>query len=134
MKGASVSDVAKYGSMHVSTAFNFSKKLEERGLLTFSKRDDDKRNTYIEITEQGKELIDEANRHYFDTSHAVLEGSVKMKELYGRFPEFLEMTAIVRNIYGNEFIETLEQSFQSLSHTLDVIDQEVHHSELMKEA
>ena len=134
MKGASVSDVAKYGSMHVSTAFNFSKKLEERGYLTFSKRDDDKRNTYIEITSEGKALIDEANRHYFDTPHAILDGSLKIKELYGRFPEFLEVTAIVRNIYGNEFVETLEQSFQNLSHTLDKIDNEVQHNELMKEA
>ena len=32
LNGASISDVAKFGVMHVSTAFNFSKKLEERGL------------------------------------------------------------------------------------------------------
>ena len=57
LKGASISDVAKFGVMHVSTAFNFSKKLEERGLLKFSKRDDDKRNTYVELTEAGTVLI-----------------------------------------------------------------------------
>lgn len=38
LNGSSISDVAKFGVMHVSTAFNFSKKLEERGYLTFSKR------------------------------------------------------------------------------------------------
>ena len=38
LNGASISDVAKFGVMHVSTAFNFSKKLEERGLLTFFKK------------------------------------------------------------------------------------------------
>ena len=62
--------------MHVSTAFNFSKKLEERGLLQFSKRDDDKRNTYVELTEKGTELILEMNHHYLDTEHSVLQGSV----------------------------------------------------------
>ncbi len=36
--GASISDIATHGVMHVSTAFNFSKKLESRGLLTFSKK------------------------------------------------------------------------------------------------
>lgn len=38
LKGASISEIAKFGVMHVSTAFNFSKKLEERGYLVFSKR------------------------------------------------------------------------------------------------
>ena len=38
LKGATISDIAKFGVMHVSTAFNFSKKLEERGYLLFYKR------------------------------------------------------------------------------------------------
>lgn len=37
LEGASISDIAKFGVMHVSTAFNFSKKLEEQGYLSFSK-------------------------------------------------------------------------------------------------
>ena len=57
LNGSSISDVAKFGVMHVSTAFNFSKKLEERGLLTFSKKENDKRNTYIEITPEGEKII-----------------------------------------------------------------------------
>src|SRR6185312_8019876 len=51
LKGSSISDIAKFGVMHVSTAFNFSKKLEERGLLQFSKKENDKRNTYIQLTD-----------------------------------------------------------------------------------
>ena len=39
-----------------------SPKLEERGFLKFSKRDDDKRNTYVELTEAGTELIIEMNK------------------------------------------------------------------------
>src|SRR5574342_1223149 len=57
LNGASISDIAKFGVMHVSTAFNFSKKLEERGLLVFSKKVEDKRNTYIELTEKGKNIL-----------------------------------------------------------------------------
>lgn len=56
LKGASISDVAKFGVMHVSTAFNFSKKLEERELLRFSKRENDKRNTYIQLTDKGEKF------------------------------------------------------------------------------
>ena len=119
LKGASISDVAKFGVMHVSTAFNFSKKLEERGLLEFSKRDDDKRNTYIELTEKGEQLILLMYNHYHDTTHTILEGSLPLKELYGRFPEFLDVMAVIRNIYGDDFIEIFERSFSNFKVNLE---------------
>ena len=59
--GATISDVAKFGVMHVSTAFNSQKKLEERGYLHFFKKDDDRRNTYVSVTEEGKELLEDMN-------------------------------------------------------------------------
>lgn len=119
LKGASISDVAKFGVMHVSTAFNFSKKLEERGLLTFSKRDDDKRNTYVELTEKGAKLIIEMYEHYHDSHHAILDGSLPLRELYGRFPEFLDVMAVIRNIYGEDFIEIFERSFTNFKESLE---------------
>ncbi len=118
LKGASISDVARFGVMHVSTAFNFSKKLEERGLLEFSKRDDDKRNTYVELTGKGSDLILEMYEHYYDTHHSILEGSLALKELYGRFPEFLDVMAVIRNIYGEDFIEIFERSFKNFKDSL----------------
>lgn len=118
MKGATISDVAKFGVMHVSTAFNFSKKLEERGLLRFSKRDDDKRNTYVEVTDLGETLLDEMNGHYLDTNHAALEGSLPLKSLYGRFPDFMELMAVIRNIYGDDFMEIFERGFRNLDQSL----------------
>ncbi|MCY8267970.1 HTH-type transcriptional regulator Hpr, partial [Bacillus haynesii] len=57
LNGASISEIAKFGVMHVSTAFNFSKKLEERGYLEFSKKLNDKRNTYIQLTPKGEEVF-----------------------------------------------------------------------------
>ncbi|WP_431030540.1 HTH-type transcriptional regulator Hpr [Lysinibacillus sp. LZ02] len=119
LKGASISDVAKFGVMHVSTAFNFSKKLEERGLLKFSKRDDDKRNTYVELTEAGNALILRMYEHYHDTQHAIIDGSLPLKELYGRFPEFLDVMAVIRNIYGEDFIDIFERSFDDFKESLD---------------
>lgn len=121
LKGASISDVAKFGVMHVSTAFNFSKKLEERGLLKFSKRDDDKRNTYVELTAEGQELILLMYDHYHDTEHLILEGSLPLKKLYGRFPEFLDVMAVIRNIYGEDFVEIFERSFSNFQDSLDDI-------------
>lgn len=114
LKGASISDVAKFGVMHVSTAFNFSKKLEERGLLTFSKREDDKRNTYIEITEQGEELIFALMEHYEPESNMVFSGSEPLRELFGKFPELSELMTIIKNIYGNDFMDIFEASIQNI--------------------
>lgn len=128
LKGASISDVAKFGVMHVSTAFNFSKKLEERGYLTFSKREDDKRNTYVELTQEGNALIIEMNKNYYNSEHTILEGSLPLKELYGRFPEFLDVMAVIRNIYGEDFIDIFERSFQNFRENFESIQGNVNPS------
>ena len=119
LQGATISDIAKFGVMHVSTAFNFSKKLEERGYLLFYKKDDDRRNTYVSVTEEGERLILEMNKNYYDTDHGVLEGSLPIKDLYGKFPEFLEVMSVVRNIYGDDFMEIFERGFENLESTFD---------------
>ena len=114
LHGASISDVAKFGVMHVSTAFNFSKKLEERGLLQFSKKENDKRNTYIQLTEKGEELFLRIVETYDPSQNAAYEASLPLKEIFGKFPEILEMMTIVRNIYGDDFMEIFEKSFNNI--------------------
>ncbi|MDZ5713076.1 HTH-type transcriptional regulator Hpr [Jeotgalibacillus haloalkalitolerans] len=114
LKGASISDVAKFGVMHVSTAFNFSKKLEERGYLEFSKRENDKRNTYIKLTEKGDELLLELMENYSPETHSVFEGAAPLREIYGKFPEMMDVMAIVKNIYGDDFMKIFETSFNNI--------------------
>lgn len=114
LKGASISDVAKFGVMHVSTAFNFSKKLEERGLLTFSKKENDKRNTYVELTEKGESILLSLIETYNPDENSVFSGALPLKNIYGKFPEFLELMAIVRNIYGDDFMEIFEKAFTNI--------------------
>lgn len=114
LNGASISDVAKFGVMHVSTAFNFSKKLEERGLLKFSKKENDKRNTYIQLTPNGEEIFLRIMETYDPKENAAFTGALPLRELYGKFPEIIEMMAIVRNIYGDDFMEIFERSFQNV--------------------
>jgi MarR family transcriptional regulator, protease production regulatory protein HPr len=114
LKGASISDVAKFGVMHVSTAFNFSKKLEERGLLRFSKKENDKRNTYVELTEEGENILLQLMENYQPDNSSVLSGALPLRDLYGKFPDIIEMMAIVRNIYGDDFMEIFEKSFNNI--------------------
>jgi len=114
LKGASISEIAKFGVMHVSTAFNFSKKLEERGLLSFSKKEDDKRNTYIELTKKGEDILLKLMESYDPKRTSVLQGIQPLYELYGKFPEMLEMMCMIRNVYGDDFMEIFERSFQNI--------------------
>ncbi|WP_338470509.1 HTH-type transcriptional regulator Hpr [Niallia sp. XMNu-256] len=115
LNGASISDVAKFGVMHVSTAFNFSKKLEERGFLEFSKKENDKRNTYIKLTEKGEKVFLDSLSAYDGTQTSVYTGSLPLKDIYGKFPEIMELMAIVRNIYGDDFMEIFETSFNNIN-------------------
>ncbi len=114
LKGASISDVAKFGVMHVSTAFNFSKKLEERGYLIFSKKENDKRNTYIKLTDQGESVLLELMKNYQPEQHAIFKGVTPLRELYGKFPEMIEMMTVVKNIYGSDFMDIFEKSFKNI--------------------
>lgn len=122
LNGASVSEISKFGVMHVSTAFNFSKKLEERGLLSFSKKENDKRNTYIRLTSDGKELLQQTMRSYNPEDNALLKGSTPLKELYGKYPEFQELYALIKEIYGLEYTEILDRTMTSIEE--DDISQE----------
>ncbi|WP_449539303.1 HTH-type transcriptional regulator Hpr [Ferdinandcohnia sp. Marseille-Q9671] len=122
LKGASISEIAKFGVMHVSTAFNFSKKLEERGLLQFSKKENDKRNTYIELTPKGEEIFLEILESYNPTKNGVLEGALPLKKLYGKFPEIVEVMSIVRNIYGDDYMEIFEKSFRNIEDDFIEVD------------
>jgi MarR family transcriptional regulator, protease production regulatory protein HPr len=122
LNGASISDVAKFGVMHVSTAFNFSKKLEERGFLQFSKKESDKRNTYIKLTEDGEKVLLSLMETYSPEKNAVFSGAMPLRELYGKFPDIIEIMAIVRNIYGDDFMEIFEKSFANLENQFDEDD------------
>ncbi|MEH7083528.1 HTH-type transcriptional regulator Hpr [Neobacillus drentensis] len=112
LNGASISEIAELGVMHVSTAFNFSKKLEERGLLQSLKREDNKRNTYIQLTDKGKEIIISLLESYQPKENDLLSATLPLRNIYGKFPELHELKAIIRNTFGEKFINTHEQMFQ----------------------
>lgn len=122
LKGASISEIAKFGVMHVSTAFNFSKKLEERGYLQFSKKESDKRNTYIQLTEKGEELVLKLLEDFDPSRNTVFKGALPLHNIYGKFPELIEMMAIIRNIYGDDFLTIFERSFHNIEQEFIVED------------
>ncbi len=133
LNGASISDVAKFGVMHVSTAFNFSKKLEERNLLKFSKKENDKRNTYIQITEEGEKIILDLMDNFDPQNYQVFEASLPLQGLYGKFPEMIELMAIIRNIYGDDFMKIFETSFSNIDKQLSETEAKLANNDPNKE-
>ncbi len=134
LNGSSISDVAKFGVMHVSTAFNFSKKLEERGLLKFSKKDNDKRNTYIEITPQGEKIILSIIESFDPSKNSAYTGALPLRNLYGKFPELIEMMAVIRNIYGDDFMQIFERSFKNIEQEYQDVDGKIVKKETEQES
>lgn len=122
LNGASISEIAKFGVMHVSTAFNFSKKLEERGLLQFSKKENDKRNTYIKLTEQGEKIFLELMASYEPSKNAAFNGALPIQELYGKFPDLNDIMAMIRTIYGDDFMQIFEKSFENIENDFVEVD------------
>ncbi|WP_409291735.1 HTH-type transcriptional regulator Hpr [Peribacillus sp. SCS-37] len=133
LNGASISDVAKFGVMHVSTAFNFSKKLEERGLLKFSKKENDKRNTYIQITPDGEKILLSLMEAYEPSNNAAFSGALPLRKLYGKFPDMLEMMAVIRNIYGEDFMEIFEASFANIEKEFTDVNGTIEKKETVKD-
>lgn len=133
LNGSSISDVAKFGVMHVSTAFNFSKKLEERGYLTFSKKENDKRNTYIEITAEGEKILLDLMETYDPSKNSAFSGALPLRELYGKFPDMIEMMAIIRNIYGEDFMQIFERSFDNIDQEFTDVEGKITKKKIEKE-
>ncbi|MFD6442529.1 HTH-type transcriptional regulator Hpr [Peribacillus sp. NPDC060186] len=133
LNGSSISDVAKFGVMHVSTAFNFSKKLEERGFLTFSKKENDKRNTYIEITQEGEKVLLELMETYDPSKNSAFSGALPLRELYGKFPDMIEMMAVTRNIYGEDFMQIFERSFDNIDQEFTDVEGKITKKKIEKE-
>lgn len=84
-----------------------SRKAGRTAAILYSQKEDDKRNTYIEITDKGEELLLRLMEEYNPENNSVFNGALALRNFYGKFPENIELIAILRNIYGQEFIDIL---------------------------
>ena len=122
LKGASVSEIAKFGIMHISTAFNFSKKLEERGYIIFSKNENDKRNTYVRLSEKGEELYSNLVETFNKNECSIYQAALPLKELFGKFPTLLELNGMVHTLYGEDFMNITEHSLVNINEEFEEVD------------
>ena len=122
LKGASVSEIAKFGIMHISTAFNFSKKLEERGYIIFSKNENDKRNTYVGLSEKGEELYSNLVETFNKNESSIYQAALPLKELFGKFPTLLELNGMVHTLYGEDFMNITEHSLVNINEEFEEVD------------
>lgn len=51
---------------------------------------------------------------YDPSKNSAFSGALPLRELYGKFPDMIEMMAIIRNIYGEDFMQIFERSFDNI--------------------
>ncbi|QSX23702.1 HTH-type transcriptional regulator Hpr [Priestia megaterium] len=113
-----ITELAEVGAMHITTAFNFSKRLEQKGYLQIFKNKLKKKNTYIKLTEKGEKLLINILRNYNPYEKSLYIGSLPLRELNGKFPDFTELLILIRNIYGEDFITLINNSLINIEKVL----------------
>lgn len=74
----------------------------------------DKRNTYIQLTDKGEAILLDLMEHYEPSNNSVFSGALPLRDLYGKFPEFMELMTVIRKIYGEDFMDIFERSFHHI--------------------
>ena len=54
--------------------------------------------------------------------------------IYGKFPELIEMMAVIRNIYGDDFMQIFERSFTNIEQEYQDVDGKVVKKETEQES
>ncbi len=71
----------------------------------------------LTVSDEGKALLIQMNENYHNEDYSVLQGSLPIRDIYGKFPEFLEVMSVLRNIYGDDFMDIFERGFQNIEKT-----------------
>ncbi len=111
-------ELAELGSMHITTAFNFSKRLKQKGYLRLIKNKAKKKNTCIELTKKGEELLVEILKSFKPHENEIFLGALSTKKLYGKLPNFTELVTLMRNIYGENLIALIDCCSSSIERNL----------------
>lgn len=114
----SITELAELGSMHITTAFNFSKRLKQKGYLRLIKNKAKKKNTCIELTKTGEDLLVEILKSFKPHENEIFLGALSTKKLYGKLPNFTELLTLMRNIYGEDLITLIDYCSSSIERNL----------------
>lgn len=93
-KGVRVSELAQEMRVAAPAASRTLKGLEERGMIERSVDTEDRRNTYVFLTQKGQEVLANAEQIMNDFSHAVFErlDEEKMEHLIAYLKEIYEVS------------------------------------------
>lgn len=114
----SIMELAEVGSMHVTTAFNFSKRLQQKGYVQITKKKIKNKNTCVELTKKGEDLLFEILKNFKPYENAMFLGALSTKQLYGKLPDFTELVVIMRNIYNKNFIMHIDRFLTTIEENL----------------
>ena len=70
---------------------------------------------------------------YDPSKNSAFSGALPLRELYGKFPEMIEMMAVIRNIYGEDFMEIFERSFDNIDQEFTDVEGKITKKKIEKE-
>ncbi|MGG1541998.1 MarR family transcriptional regulator, partial [Priestia megaterium] len=114
----SIMELAEFGSMHMTTAFNFSKRLKQKGYLRIIEKKVKRKNTCIELTKRGEELLLEILKNFKPHENKFFLGALSTKDLYGKLPNFTELITLTRNIYDENLIALMDNYLSMIERNL----------------
>ncbi|QLK86338.1 HTH-type transcriptional regulator Hpr [Staphylococcus sp. 17KM0847] len=121
-KKVTISDISRYGVMHVSTAYNFAKRLETQGLLKLEKDTHDKRNTFIILTDEGHELVEHIFEQYDMADNSIYQAAQQFYDEMFHLPSFSDAHYLVSHLQGKGFLEGINKSHDHLRQNLLDVD------------
>lgn len=117
-KKVTISDISRYGVMHVSTAYNFAKRLESQELLKLEKDTNDKRNTFIVLTEAGHSLVEDIFDQYDMSHNSIYRVAQEYNNEMFQFPSFSDEHYLVSQLQGKAFLDGINQCHDHLRENL----------------
>ncbi|MGY3777995.1 MarR family transcriptional regulator [Isobaculum melis] len=104
-----ITEISKTGRMHISSALNICKLLEQKGLLELSKSKQDTRVTLATLTNQGIEFINESMKCFYKEDFSITEVLGKIEQQSGIYPSFSDLHLVIYEKYDAYTLESLSQ-------------------------
>lgn len=108
-KLCSVSEIAQLGLMHISSAMNNCKALEQKGMVKLMKDQQDSRVTNVELTATGKEFIDTIMGQMQHADFSIGEILDNAENEIGIKPSFVDLHHIVHHYCDKETMTYISQ-------------------------
>jgi MarR family transcriptional regulator, protease production regulatory protein HPr len=109
-KDITISKIANYGLWDVSTVMQVIKRLKDKGLVTLEKKDDDRRISYVYLTEEGK-VKQKLSMNFNCKIYGFLQNWLQEGDKQEFYKNLIQLHRdLNEHFHGEEFVEWVEET------------------------